>query len=70
MSRPIESCGRVIEFLAQMPTDTKIFSHKAVLSLANNADSAEMADLAAPLWAHVVCELLGRVLITRSAAGR
>jgi hypothetical protein len=25
MSRLIESCWRVIEFLAEMPTDTKIF---------------------------------------------
>ena len=34
MSRLIESCWRVIEFLAQMPTDTKIFLAMAVLGLA------------------------------------
>jgi hypothetical protein len=34
MSRLIESCWRVIEFLAQMPTDTKIFLTMAVLGLA------------------------------------
>jgi len=30
----IESCWRVIEFLAQMPTDTKIFLTMAILGLA------------------------------------
>ena len=64
----------MIEFLAQMPTDTKIFSHNGSSEFGDNANSAEMADLAAPLWrmllAHVVCGLLGRVFITRSAAGR
>ena len=34
MSRLIESCWRVIEFLAQMPTDTMIFLTMAVLGLA------------------------------------
>jgi len=34
MSRLIESCWRMIEFLAQMPTDTKIFLTMAVLGLA------------------------------------
>jgi hypothetical protein len=34
MSGLIESCWRVIEFLAQMPTDTKIFLAMAVLGLA------------------------------------
>jgi len=48
MSRPIESCWRVI--LAQMPTDTKIFSHNGSSEFGDNANSAEMADLAAPLW--------------------
>jgi hypothetical protein len=35
MSRLIESYWRVIEFLAQMPTDTKIFLTLAVLGLAS-----------------------------------
>jgi len=34
MSRLIESCWWGIEFLAQMPTDTKIFLTMAVLGLA------------------------------------
>src|SRR5262249_33725407 len=34
MSSLIESCWRVIEFLAQMPTDTKIALTIAVLSMA------------------------------------
>jgi hypothetical protein len=34
MSRRIESCWRMIEFLAQMPTDTKIFPSMAVQGLA------------------------------------
>jgi len=34
MSSLIEPCWRVIEFLAQMPTETKIFFTLAVLGLA------------------------------------
>jgi len=34
MSSLIESCWRAIEFLAQMPTDTKIALTIAVLSMA------------------------------------
>jgi len=34
MSRLIETCWWVIEFLAQMPTDTKIFLTMAILGLA------------------------------------
>jgi hypothetical protein len=33
MNRRIESCWRMIEFAAQMPTDTKIFLTMAVLGL-------------------------------------
>jgi hypothetical protein len=35
----------MIEFLARLPTDMMIFITMAVLGLAGNADSAEMADL-------------------------
>jgi len=36
----------IIEFVAQMPTDTKIFLAMAVLGFGGNAVSAEIADLA------------------------
>jgi hypothetical protein len=38
MSRLIESCWRVIEFLAQMPTDTKIFRERWPSRLVAAAD--------------------------------
>ena len=34
MTSLIESCWRMIDFVAQMPTDTKIFLAMAVLGLA------------------------------------
>jgi len=41
--------SNIIEFVAQMPTDTKIFLYDGSSGFDGNADSVEMADLAVGL---------------------